>query len=512
MGIGVVSTGLLFFALGVYFGKMVFFVSGISLVVIGLGLISRRWIGDRLAFSIVGLLVLFLWVLPSDWFPNYSVDVEMFIASGLFLVFSSLMLIMFNSELIVKGIIFLFSKFKTGRAVLKTAFRYSLHSKFRTGMMIAIFALVIFTITTMSMIVGILGANIENQVEKASGGYDIIGICNENSPVTDIREEIKNMVLNEKIKRISSPLSKRIALNLSSSQDGKKYYMVIGVDDEFIEGNQFEFIKLLPEYKNKMGAWEAIRNNDSLVIVDASVLEEQAENPFKVFTADVGDIIGLFDKNNEVVEKKIIGVLDTSFIQGVFSYKNFVREEFNVTVSNYFLFSVKKNVNVDDVAKSLERKFLKNGMQTIPIKTRVLEGLKTMNDFFDLFTAYMALGLLIGVSGLGIITMRTVHERKQEIGMMRAIGFKRRMVLTSFLIEFSMISLLGIIVGTILGVFTGYLIWRDQFQSLNFVFFINWQPILVVFAAAFIFTLISVFPASRGASRMSPVEALRYKE
>ena len=261
-----------------------------------------------------------------------------------------------------------------------------------------------------------------------------------------------------------------------------------------------------------MGAWEAIRNNDSLVIVDASVLEEQAENPFKVFTADVGDIIGLFDKNNEVVEKKIIGVLDTSFIQGVFSYKNFVREEFNVTVSNYFLFSVKKNVNVDDVAKSLERKFLKNGMQTIPIKTRVLEGLKTMNDFFDLFTAYMALGLLIGVSGLGIITMRTVHERKQEIGMMRAIGFKRRMVLTSFLIEFSMISLLGIIVGTILGVFTGYLIWRDQFQSLNFVFFINWQPILVVFAAAFIFTLISVFPASRGASRMSPVEALRYKE
>ena len=247
MGIGVVSTGLLFFALGVYFGKMVFFVSGISLVVIGLGLISRRWIGDRLAFSIVGLLVLFLWVLPSDWFPNYSVDVEMFIASGLFLVFSSLMLIMFNSESIVKGIIFLFSKFKTGRAVLKTAFRYSLHSKFRTGMMIAIFALVIFTITTMSMIVGILGANIENQVEKASGGYDIIGICNENSPVTDIREEIKNMVLNEKIKRISSPLSKRIALNLSSSQDGKKYYMVIGVDDEFIEGNQFEIIKLLQE-------------------------------------------------------------------------------------------------------------------------------------------------------------------------------------------------------------------------------------------------------------------------
>ena len=133
-----------------------------------------------------------------------------------------------------------------------------------------------------------------------------------------------------------------------------------------------------------------------------------------------------------------------------------------------------------------------------------------MNQFFYLFDAFMALGLIIGIAGLGIITVRSVHERRQEIGMMRAIGFKKRMVLSSFVIEMSTIAILGILIGTFLGIFTGYIIWRDSFSDLGFDFIINWVPIVVIDFIAFVFTIVCILPASRKASRIPPAEALRY--
>ncbi|MCJ7572013.1 MAG: FtsX-like permease family protein [Candidatus Thermoplasmatota archaeon] len=150
-------------------------------------------------------------------------------------------------------------------------------------------------------------------------------------------------------------------------------------------------------------------------------------------------------------------------------------------------------------------------MQTIVVKTVVMNVISTLNQFFYLFDAFMALGLIIGIAGLGIITIRSVHERRQEIGMMRAIGFNKRMVLSSFIIETSTIAIIGILIGTFLGIFTGYIIWRDSFSDLGFDFIINWQPIILISFIAFVFTLICILPASRKASRIPPAEALRYE-
>ena len=53
----------------------------------------------------------------------------------------------------------------------------------------------------------------------------------------------------------------------------------------------------------------------------------------------------------------------------------------------------------------------------------------------------MGLGLIVGVAALGVITARSVVERRQQIGVLRAIGFRRRMVQVSFLLESSFIAL-----------------------------------------------------------------------
>lgn len=511
LGILVFIFGLLLLISGIISEMFAPFISGISLMIFGFGIILRRWIGDRIAFNLVGLIILILWVLPSSFYPDYKGDIDMFIVSGLFLVFSAMLIVMFNSDQIIKGLTFLIGRGKSRQAVLKTAIKYSLKSKFRTAMTIAIFALIIFTITTMSMIVGMLGTNIERQVEKASGGYEIIAFCNLHSPIDDIEKELNETGLNQKIEKIAAPVSGIVALNITATFGDTAYYRMLGVNDRFIEENEFEYSKLLGEYNSGSDAWNAIRENRSLVIIDASILGNDYGPSTAFFTTDVGETIELKDKDNNTVKKKIIGIIDTIFIQGIFSYEDYVREEFGFTLSTYFLFSVNKGENVDETAKEIERTFLKNGMQAFAIRTMVLDSIKAMNQFFNLFNAFMGLGLIIGIAGLGIITIRSVHERRQEIGMMRAIGFKKRMVLSSFLIETSFISLLGIIIGTLLGIFTGYIIWRDGFKEMGFDFILNWQPILIVILIAFIFTLLCIIPASRKASKIPPAEALRYK-
>ncbi|MCB0093460.1 MAG: FtsX-like permease family protein, partial [Caldilineaceae bacterium] len=63
--------------------------------------------------------------------------------------------------------------------------------------------------------------------------------------------------------------------------------------------------------------------------------------------------------------------------------------------------------------------------------------------------------LLVGIAALGVISSRMVVERRQQIGMLRAIGYQSNMVAFSFLLEASFIALCGIVIGTAAGVIIG---------------------------------------------------------
>ena len=71
--------------------------------------------------------------------------------------------------------------------------------------------------------------------------------------------------------------------------------------------------------------------------------------------------------------------------------------------------------------------------------------------FDRLIMGFMGLGLIVGVAALGVISARSVVERRQQIGVLRAIGFRKRMVQACFLLESSFIALTSIFIGTALG-------------------------------------------------------------
>jgi len=143
------------------------------------------------------------------------------------------------------------------------------------------------------------------------------------------------------------------------------------------------------------------------------------------------------------------------------------------------------------------------------IRDLVEEYMSTVSSIMQLMEVFLGIGLVVGITGLGIITIRNIAERKQEIGVMRAIGYQRDMVLKVFLLETTFVSLLGITLGVVLGLALSWRLYDFGGFAENGPFVIPWGEVLLLTVIAFVITLASTLPPSRRASRLAPAEALR---
>ncbi len=114
---------------------------------------------------------------------------------------------------------------------------------------------------------------------------------------------------------------------------------------------------------------------------------------------------------------------------------------------------------------------------------------------------------------MGVVAFRSVVERRQQIGMLRAIGYKRGTVALSFLMESSFISLLGILSGIGLAVLlASFLLRSDEFDAIGISsVYIPWGQISLIGLFAFLATLVMTYIPSRQAASVPIAEALRYE-
>ncbi len=150
---------------------------------------------------------------------------------------------------------------------------------------------------------------------------------------------------------------------------------------------------------------------------------------------------------------------------------------------------------MDRTVAALESAFLANGMQAESIAKVTADAVEANVLINRLIQGFMGLGLIVGVAAL------------------RAIGFRRRMVQATFLLESSFVALTSIVVGTALGLILAYEIIRDSrsqpsWAGLELV--VPWGTLAIIFASVVVVALSATLVPAMRAARIRPAEALRY--
>lgn len=183
-----------------------------------------------------------------------------------------------------------------------------------------------------------------------------------------------------------------------------------------------------------------------------------------------------------------------------------------------YLFAIKVELNdssylsqtVNNLRDLLrERHYLKKGIEddfTIISPTLIMNMMSSLSTTFGFFLILVSgISLLVGAIVIANIMFMAVSERKKEIGLLRAIGARKRDVLTQFLLEAVCVAAAGGTLGVVLGVIglkllSGYM---------NLPSAIMWQPIAIGLASAIVVGLVAGIQPARKAANLHPIEALR---
>jgi putative ABC transport system permease protein len=121
--------------------------------------------------------------------------------------------------------------------------------------------------------------------------------------------------------------------------------------------------------------------------------------------------------------------------------------------------------------------------------------------------AIASVSLLVGGIGIMNIMLVSVTERTREIGIRMAIGARERDILLQFLLEAIMISIVGCLIGIVIGVSGAILV--SVFTQAEVI--ISSASVLIAFSVAASIGVFFGFYPARKAARLNPIEALRYQ-
>jgi putative ABC transport system permease protein len=149
---------------------------------------------------------------------------------------------------------------------------------------------------------------------------------------------------------------------------------------------------------------------------------------------------------------------------------------------------------------------------TVTSQKATLAAATQVTDILTIFLGGIAgISLLVGGIGIMNIMLTTVTERTHEIGLRKAIGAQRRDILTQFLVESMMLSLLGGLIGVAIGWGIAQLMGNIQIGGSAITPVVGLDSVLLatIFSMA-VGLFFGIYPATR-ASRLQPVEALRHE-
>ena len=477
---------------------------GIPIAAFSAAPLLRKLLPERLARQLAAGTVL-AWGLGVDpMFPEIMGDAEIivFVLRGVVLTAGAVSLAVsldrvwtFAIELLSKG----------GRGLApRLGLAYPLARRFRTSMLLGMFSLVIFTVTILTSFSASFGNATGQTVEKIAANYDIVLDSNPANPI-----DAGALVARDDVVGVAG-LSRDVANFEAPHLEAPRSGPITGFDADLLAQGTPGLFARDASYGDDAEVYQAVLDDPSLAIVPENflvtgideavfapgdkftVIEPGSGKPHELTIAALGETDWL--NNGALVSREL-----TTTLFGVE----------NVVTRSYV--AVTDDADAGAVASALNSDFLVQGADARTFTEIGTEGQGQLLGFLAIMQGFLGFGLLVGIAGLGVVMVRAVRERRKEIGMLRAMGFQKRLVRTAMLSEAGLITVQGTLIGAVLGLITTkqLLGTNESFGDEPIAFIVPWLGLSLILALPLVASLAATLgPASR-AAKIRPAIALR---
>ena len=482
----------------------------------------RGLLGSRRAITTVAAAIL-CWSLAAPLVRPHMYDeasMAVFVISGVLVAFSGVALVSQNQDVVLRPIRKAFERRGQAGLAVRLAVAYPLAKRFRTGATLVMYTLITLVIVLLVEVAGVINASIDQNVSDATAGYGM-RVDFSAQAERQVLATLRGPAFRNEIARVT-PLRSATA---AASDPGKRTgdplpAIVVGVRNGSFAS--MPFTRRLPGYDTDAAVWRLMAHDPRFVVMDAFF--GATGGPAGSYYAP-GDRFTITDPRTARTETKIIaGILTNSVMfypvgggvaghgYPIIASATAVAKQFggNAVVSSAFV-RLRPGTDATAFARELQARLLADSLVATPTEASVRRMFAANIAFFRLMQGFLALGLAIGITGLGVVMVRAVRERRRTIGVLRALGFRARTVERAFLIESGLIAAEGVLLGNVLGVMTTWLMYQKSamFEGVRTGFPIEWATIVALALLTLLASLAATYVPARRAAQIRPALAVR---
>ena len=481
----------------------------------------RRRMGTRWAVTTTAGVIL-VWTLIAPLARPHLFDqasMAVYVIEGTLVAFSAVALVSQNQEALLRPLRVLFSHSVEGGLAFRLAVAYPLAKRGRTGATLIMYTLISLVLVLLVEIAGVINASIDQNVADATAGYAMRLDFNPAAADRTLAG-VRSAQFSNQVAGVT-PLLTATAYASDPGHRSTEPLRIQAVGVPNTSMDAMRFTSRLSGYTSDNAVWHLVASDPRYVVLDQFL--GQTGGPNGNYYAP-GDTFQLTDPRTGIAEQKTIaGILTNALIfypvggsssdtYPIVMSADAVHSQFGPTVTETAaLVRTRPGVAPQDLASALQGTFLADSLVATPVAASVRRMFAANISFFRLMQGFLALGLVVGIVGLGVVMIRAVRERQRTIGVLRALGFRARTVQQSFLMESGMIAIEGVVLGAVLGVLTTWLMYQKSatFEGVRVAFPVEWTTIAVLYAATVVASLAATLAPARRAARILPAVAVR---
>jgi putative ABC transport system permease protein len=381
---------------------------------------------------------------------------------------------------------------------------YPLARRFRTSMLLGMFSLVIFTVTIIAAVTVTFERASDDLVAGVAAGYDVVLDTNPDAPIAPAVLTSRDDVV------ATAALDRGTASFQADHLEDASTAWITGFDDGLLRRDAPALFRRDPAYPTDADVYRAVLDDPTLAIVPEGFLVTDMATS----VLGIGDTFSVLDPDGGAPRQLTVAALgELDWLgNGAMVSREVTAGLFGARggVPRWYL-AVPNGADAGRVAAALDADLLAHGAQAVSFTALVSDGLDQQLRFMALVQGFLGLGLLVGIAGLAVVMVRAVRERRQEIGMLRAMGVRTGVVRGALLFEAGLVCVQGTAIGAALGLVTArqLLVGAEAFGDGQLSFHAPWGALVVIVGLPLLASLVATsWPASRAAA-LPPALALR---